>query len=472
MKREVFSSRLGFILAGLGMAVGTGNIWRFPRVAGQFGGSFVLAWLVALFVWSLPLLLVEVVLGATKRKGVVGVFAEVLGRDKAWAGGFVAFVSLAIAFYYSVVTGWCFRYLALSLVGLPENLDAVWESFVGTPAAAGFAFAAVLASAGVVAFGVQRGIERANKVLLPILFGLLVLLAGYALTLPGSREGAAFLFSVDPKGLADPKVWLNAFSQSAWSTGAGWGLLLTYAVYTRQREDVNLNTLTIGLGNNLASILAGLAVIPTVFALAASPAEVLGAGNEGLSFIWFPRLLMELPAGRLLTVGFFAALSAAALSSLISMLELGVRVLGDWGVPRLKASALVGTAVFLAGLPSALFPSFLKNQDWVWGLALLVSGAFFVWLAAREGFGRIAEYANSVSNLKFPSKIFGILLWLIPVELALMLGWWLWQAVGWERAWWNPLSTFSVGTVFLQWALALIVLWGINKWALSRRRAR
>ncbi len=470
MKREVFSSRLGFILAGLGMAVGTGNIWRFPRVAGEFGGgSFVLAWLVALFVWSIPLLVVEVVLGSTKRKGVVAAFAEVLGRDKAWAGGFVAFVSLAIAFYYSVVTGWCFRYLALSVVGLPGDLNAAWEGFVGTPAAAGFALLAAALAGGIVAFGVQRGIERANKVLLPLLFGLLLLLAGYALTLPGSGKGVSYLFSVRFPDLANPRVWLAAFSQSAWSTGAGWGLLLTYAVYTRQREDINLNVLTIGVGNNFASILAGLAVIPTVFALAAEPAKVLAAGNEGLSFIWFPRLLGKLPAGRLLAVGFFAALSAAALSSLISMLELGVRVLGDWGVPRAKASLLVAALVFLAGLPSALFPKFLKNQDWVWGLALLLSGAFFVWAAAREGFGRVVATANEVSDVRFPPGLFKVLLALIPLELAAMLGWWLWQALSWERAWWNPLATFSVGTVFAQWALALLVLWGINKRALSRR---
>ena len=268
---ELFSSRWALILAALGMAIGTGNIWRFPRVAAENGGgAFLIPWLLFLFLWSIPLLMVEFAMGKTARRGVLGAFGKVVGGRYIWMGCFVAFCTSAIMFYYSVVTGWAFKYAAGSITGSLWGSDgkAYWEGFLASdwqPIL--FHGLAVAGTAWIVSRGVVRGIERANRILIPALLLLLFIMAGRVLTLPGAGSGLEFLFRPDFQKLADYEVWLAALSQSAWSTGAGWGLLLTYAAYMKSREDITVNAFLCGLGNNSASLLAAIVILPTVFAL-------------------------------------------------------------------------------------------------------------------------------------------------------------------------------------------------------------
>ncbi|MFC1655132.1 sodium-dependent transporter, partial [Myxococcota bacterium] len=346
---ERFSSRWGLIVASLGMAVGAGNIWRFPRVAAQHGGgAFMLAWVVALFCWSIPLLIIEFSWGKKSRTGPIGAFVRQVGSRWGWAGAFVAVCCTAIMFYYAVVTGWCLYYFCKhSFVGLEAaSVQSEWQQFAGSGWAVVFLVVALSIAVGVVLMGVRRGIERVCKVLVPALFVLLVVAAVRALLLPGAAAGLEHLFRPNFHLLLDHQVWLEAFSQSAWSTGAGWGLYLVYAGYARKREDVVLNAFITGLGNNAASLLAALAIVPAIFALL-PPAEataVVASGNEGLAFVWIPRLFLggDMLGGGILLVVFFAALSVAALSSLIAMVELGVRTLVDLGMTRNRAAVVVG----------------------------------------------------------------------------------------------------------------------------------
>ena len=464
-------------MASLGMAVGAGNIWRFPRVAAQHGGgAFMLAWLVALFCWSIPLLIIEFSWGKKSRAGPIGAFVRRVGPRWGWAGAFVALCCTAIMFYYAVVTGWCLYYLFRhSFVGLQAaSVQGDWEQFAGSGWALVFLVVAISIAVGVVLMGVRRGIERVCKVLVPSLFVLLVVAAVRALMLPGATAGLEHLFRPNFHLLLDHQVWLEAFSQSAWSTGAGWGLYLVYAGYTGKREDVVLNSFITGLGNNAASLLAALAIVPAIFALL-SPEEasaVVASGNEGLAFVWIPRLFLggDMLGGGILLAVFFAALSVAALSSLIAMVELGVRTLMDLGLTRNRAAVVVGLLGFGLGVPSALSMGVFKNQDWVWGLGLLVSGALFAAGTIFIGAGKLRREINAEADGSKLRTWFDLLVYaVIPTAIVAMLGWWFYQASLWDpEGWLDPLGQNSAGTCLVQWGVVLVILSLANRW-LQRR---
>ena len=232
-KRETFT-KIGFIMAALGMAIGTGNLWRFPRVVTKYGGgAFIFAWIIFLFIWALPLLMIEFSIGNKFKKGLIGSFKEGMGEKYSWMGAFVGLVSTAILFYYSVVTGWCIKYFFTSVFdfnSLIKGAEKYWETFTSGPQPVFFNSISLLLGGFVILMGVSGGIEKVNKILIPMLFIILILGAIRAVTLPGSARGLEYLFSADFSRLKDFDVWINALSQSAWSTGAGWGLILTYSV--------------------------------------------------------------------------------------------------------------------------------------------------------------------------------------------------------------------------------------------------
>jgi NSS family neurotransmitter:Na+ symporter len=482
-RQERFSSRWGLVAAALGMAIGTGNIWRFPRIAARNGGgAFLITWMLALLLWSIPLLMAESAIGKATRKGTVGSFATVMGRRYAWMGGFVALCTVAIMCYYSVVTGWCLRYLVAALGGGLAGVDSgvYWQNFVGNriqPAL--FHLTAMALSCAIVCGGVVRGIERVNKVLIPSLFVLLAIAAVRALTLPGAVAGLEFFFRPQWSTLAHYRVWLEGLTQSAWSTGAGWGLFLTYAVYSHQREDVPLNSMTVGFGDNSASLLVGVGLFPAVFALAPAlgldPREVLsqsGPASTGMAFLWVPRLFGVCPGGKLLMAVFFLALSMAAISSLISMVELATCNLVDAGMTRLQAVAVTGSLGFLVGLPSALHLSFLENQDWVWGLGLLVCGLFFAIAVNRFGVRRFREQLINApgADIRVGRWYEFLLRFFVPAEFLLLIGWWFYQAIAVfePHSWWNPFRTFSLGTCLAQWGVGIATLILVNRVLVQR----
>ncbi len=472
-RSQVFTSRWGMMLAMLGMAVGTGNIWRFPRVAASNGGgSFLVAWVVFLLLWSVPLILVEFALGKASRRGTVGAFAHLIGKPFAWMGTWVGWCATAIMFYYTVVMGWCIRYFVASVTGeIPGEVPgAFWESFAGSGQALLAHAVAMALGVIVVAKGV-RGIEKVARVLIPSLVLLVVVLAIRAVTLPGAVRGLNFLFTPDWSQLADYRVWLQALTQNAWDTGAGWGLILTYAVYMRQKEDTTLNAFMLGFGNNAVSLLAGIMVLCTVFALRPDAAsEIVGAGNEGLTFIWVPQLFATMPGGRFFMALFFLALVFAAWTSLISMIELATRMLMDAGLPRRRAIAWVGTIGFLAGVPSALSLEFFRNQDFVWGVGLMLSGFFFAFAVLKYGVRRFREeLCNQEGSDIRIGRWWDWAIAFCLVESIVLIVWWFLQVrgEGWRTAF-DPWETYSIGTVLVQWAIVLAVFIAGNKWLAQR----
>ena len=311
---EKFSSRWGLILASLGMAIGAGNLWRFPRLAGKYGGTFLILWLFFLLIWSIPILLAEFSIGKKYKKGVIGSYGSLAGRKFTWMGFFIALCTLGITFYYSVVTAWGLRYLGLSLselsahwgggVTLADQLvnDADYLKTYWTDLSTGSGLTIFLHAVAVIlggAFlirGIQKGLELANKILIPALVILLVLVSVIALNMENGIAGLQYMFEIKPDQFSDPNIWIEALSQSAWSTGAGWGLIMTISSYSRDKEDVTLNIFISAFGNNVASLLAGFAILPAVFALASSGEEAvgfLGEGNQALTFTIIPKLFAD-----------------------------------------------------------------------------------------------------------------------------------------------------------------------------------
>jgi len=479
-----FSSRLGLLLCVLGIAVGTGNIWRFPRIAAQNAGedgagAFLVAWIIFLFVWSVPLIIAEYALGRKGRMGVIGTFAKIAGEKFAWMGAFVGFVATAIMFYYSVVAGWCVYYLIkMASEPLPLSAEAaqsIWGGFQSGGLPVAFHALAMGLGAVVVWNGI-KSIERANLVLIPALLLIVLISVVRTLTLEGSAEGIAFLFTPDWSTLSKPKIWLEALTQNAWDTGAGWGLILTYGAYMQGRHGVVKNAIITGVGNNTVSLLAAVVIFGTVFAILGaqmSKAEVLavmqssGPAATGLTFIWMPQLFAKMPAGNVFAILFFLGLSFAAFSSLIAMIELSTRILVDFGIARRHAILGVCIVGFTLGVPSAINLNFFANQDFVWGVALMISGAFIAFAVIRHGATRFrTENIDNQPHDWNAGPLWDTMIrFVIPTLAVVLLGWWLYQAasVYAPDRWFDPFDPFSVMTCLTQWGVVLILLIVLNR---------
>jgi NSS family neurotransmitter:Na+ symporter len=397
------------MLAGIGSAVGLGNIWRFAYVAGENGGGgFLLVYLAIVGALGVPLVVAEFAIG--KRGGADAATAfEALAPGSAWRRvGWIGVVGATLILsYYAVIAGWALRYFALATTGalweVPAGGHAAnFRAFIAAPLAPALWQAAMMSAAMlVVAGGVARGIERANRWLMPLLALIVLLLAAHALTLPGSARGVAFLLDPDWSAVLRPGVILAALGQAFFSIGVGMAVYVTYGAYMRQEHQVVRAAIVIVAADTLFAVIAGLAIFPAVFAMGGDPA----AGPE-LAFITLPQIFLAMPAGRLIGAVFFFLLSAAALTSMISLLEVPVAaVMHRWRIPRTAAVALTGGAICLAGLPAAL------------GYGLL-AGVTVLGAPMLEAMDRL------VSNLLLPlgglavAVFFG---WVLPRALALGL---------------------------------------------------
>ena len=476
-QQEFFSSRWALIIATIGIAVGTGNIWRFSRVVAQNGGgSFLIPWVIFLLLWSVPLIIAEFTIGKSTRFGPVGAISKIAGKHFGWMGAFIVFVSTAIMFYYSVVTGWCMRYFISAISGSLFNTSdylQYWNDFSSGLEPIIYHLTAMLIVGFIVFQGITKGIEKVSKILVPSLLIILLILFIRAVTLPGAFEGIKYFFTPKLEIILDYKVWLNALTQNAWDTGAGWGLILTYAIYMRKKEDIPLNAALIGFGNNSVSLIAGITIFSTVFALSSVDAmqqvSQSGPANTGLTFIYLPILFSKISSNTIINTFFaslfFLALFFAAVTSLISMVELSTRTLIDFGIKRKKAIIFLVTFGFLLGLPSAIDLTFLANQDWVWGVGLILSGAFISFAIIRFGVDKfrtelINGFGSDIKIGKWYNYFIGIL---IPLQAIILICWWLISSISWDPEWWNPFHSENAGTALFQWAVMLIIFIVANK---------
>ena len=514
---DQFSGRLGLIFASIGAAIGTGNIWRFPRMVGaNGGGTFLIPWLFFLFVWSIPLVIAEFAMGKRSRVGTVGTFRIFAGKKFAWMGLWTAWISTAIGFYYAIVAGWCLKYFQLGISGglTGDGVDTteVWNTFLQSPLQV-IAFQALIIAITLLAIWKgAKAIEKVNVLLMVSLFVLLFMTLGLSLWMDmsdGSLDGALFMFTVDPDMLMEPEVWINGLSQSAWSCSAGMGMCITYAVYMRKDEDTVLNAFTMGFANNSISIIAGLAVLSAIFAVSADPLTTVTNGSSAITFLALPEVFAQAPGGPIgafvMMAGFFLALSFAAITSMISTVELCVRNFVDHGYDRQKSVLITSLAIFFFGLPSALmwisidaggvaFPEFLEVQDHIWGYGLMFSGLFIAFSIWKYGYvkwkkevelGKAApgikgylgvgvsafrdDFINTGDNDLEVGRWWDICLYLaFPFLFSVLMLSYFGDMIANTDDVWNPANPKGLGIILAFWGIVATVFIVLNKTLIQR----
>jgi NSS family neurotransmitter:Na+ symporter len=358
--RATWGSKLAFILAAAGSAIGLGNIWGFPTVAGQNGGAaFLVIYLIAVALIGAPVMLAELIVGRRTQRNPVGAF-KALAPGSAWVvvGALGVLTGIMILSFYSVIAGWTLAYIFKTAVGTfgPEADTAViFAEVAGGPVQAiGWHLLFMCITVYVVLGGVREGIERWTKVLMPILFVLLVLLALRAVTLSGAGTGLEFYFKPDFSKVSVTVV-LAAIGQAFFSLSLGMGAMITYGSYVSKRDDLVSSAAWVTGFDTTIAILAGLIIFPTLFHAGLEP----GAGGPGMVFVVLTSLLSSIPpapiGGIVFGTGFFVLLGIAALTSSVSLLEVTTAwAVDERGASRRKAAIILGTIAFLIGIPSAL----------------------------------------------------------------------------------------------------------------------
>ena len=335
-ERENFGSRMAVIMAFAGSAIGLGNIWRFPYLVGQNGGAaFVVIYVIATLVISLPIFFAESVIGRRSGANCRGAFIS-LGKGTKWPylGFLMVFTPLWIVSYYSVVGGWSLEYLVQALRldfihTAPDAMSGTFERFISrTWAPLGFHLAFLGLTVAIVALGVKSGIEKFSKICLPVLFALVVLIAVYSLTLPGAHNGVSYLFKPDFSKVTFGTC-LDALGQSFYSLSLGMGIVITYSSYVSKKENLMVSGAGTAVSDMLFAILAGVAVMPAVFAAGIEPGSGPGLIFDTLPYI-FAQMGLEMPwISSIAAILFFLTILFAALTSSISLIEVGVAYLTE-----------------------------------------------------------------------------------------------------------------------------------------------
>ncbi len=354
--RSNWGSKLGFILAATGSAVGLGAIWKFPYMIGKNGGGvFLLSFIFMVFTVGLVLILAELIIGRAGRGSVVTSFKRIAGPLWGPLGFIGVFCAFLIMTYYSTVGGWCITYLVESVLGHAAMVklteaEQVFTDTVSSPLSAiAYQTVFIAATAGVLIMGVNKGIERVSKILMPLLFFLMLVLIVRGLTLPGAMEGLKYLFEPRLSEMTASSL-LNAMGFTFFSLSVGMGIMITYGSYIPHSQDLPSSALWICTLALLSCVLAGLMVIPPVIAFDLNP----NAG-PGLTFITMPAVFAHFPFGNLFAFCFYGCLVVAALTSMISLFEVTMAYLMDeWHMARKPAAITLFCALAVCSVPAAL----------------------------------------------------------------------------------------------------------------------
>lgn len=355
--RGKFASRLGFVLAAVGSAVGLGNIWRFPYVMGENGGAaFVLVYLACVAFVAMPVLLVEFAIGRRGQTSAVSSFRVIAPGRKWWLNGLLGVITaFVILSFYSAVAGWVLNYFVKGVTAgfgdyTADNSATRFLSLIdGVSTPLIYQFLAMLITGLIIFFGIENGIERISKLFMPLLFAILLLLIIRAVTLEGAGAGVAFMFQPD-FGDVNLRTVLSALGLAFFSLSVGMGAMITYASYVSKDVHLGKTAVTVAGLDTLVALVAGLAIFPAVFAFNMEP----GAG-PALIFITLPQIFAQMPLGAIVGPTFFLLIFIAALTSMISILEPIVTYLvDDLNIRRHAATALSVVAVYLAGIPACL----------------------------------------------------------------------------------------------------------------------
>ncbi|HNZ60386.1 MAG: Sodium:neurotransmitter symporter family protein [Candidatus Methanofastidiosum methylothiophilum] len=390
MEREVWNSKIGFLLAATGSAMGLGNVWRFPYITGANGGAaFVLIYFIIVFSIGVPVMLAEFAVGRSSKLNAVGAFKKLKGGKwpvVGWIGIIAGFIILS---YYSVIAGWTIKYFISSFTGLISpnvNTTTYFNQFTSNGLQNIFFQAIfILITIYVVYLGVEKGIETWSKILMPILILILLLLVIRGVSLPGAPDGIRFYLNPNFSEVTGRTI-LAALGQAFFSLSLGMGAMITYGSYIPKEISLPKSAFIVTFLDMLLALLAGFVIFPTAFTFGIEP----GAGT-GLIFITLPSIFALMPFGQIWSALFFLLLFIAALTSAIGLLEVSVAYVKDernWS--RKKAALALGTTAFIIGVPSALSNGtislnlfgmqFLDAMDYLSSNILLPLGGIFVTL--------------------------------------------------------------------------------------------
>ncbi|MCF6353225.1 MAG: sodium-dependent transporter [Cyclobacteriaceae bacterium] len=371
--RDQWGSKFGFIMAAAGSAVGLGNIWRFPYITGQNGGgAFVIIYIFCVVLIGVPLLFTEMGLGRYAGSSTVGAFKNTKA-NKFWM--LSPILALSISFfvltYYAVIGGWAVGYIFTSVF----DIQITFAEFVQNPSIVLPLFAVFMVlTVLIVLGGISGGIEKASKILMPMLFVLLILVAIRSMTLDGAMEGIKFYLIPDWSKVT-PNTFLTALSQAFFSMSIGWGIMITYGSYLPKKANIITSGLWVGLMDASVALLAGFMIFPAVFAFGMEPSQ-----GPTLTFQVLPAIFAQIPFGHIVGGLFFLLLSVAALTSSISILEVPASYFMDekkWS--RQKSAWVVGILAFVVGIPSALTAidgNFFNEMTMPWFQGATVTGFF------------------------------------------------------------------------------------------------
>jgi len=441
--REQWGSRLGFILAAAGSAIGLGNIWRFPYVtADNGGGAFVVVYLACIALICLPYLFAELALGRNSQKNPVGAIAAIKkGTPWVLVGGLCVLTGVFILSYYGVVAGWALGYIFKAIIAPNVESASYFSSFVADattviPLAATFMLGTILVVVG----GIEEGIERWAKVLMPLLLVLMLVVIFRSVTLPGAGAGLEFYLNPDFSKI-NGQVVLAALGQAFFSLSLGMGAMITYGSYLPKRENLLVSGGYVALFDTAIALMAGLMIFPALFAMGKQPES----GGPALIFVVLPEVFATMPLGNFISAVFFILLSIAALTSMVSLLEVVVAYFVDettWS--RTKSVWIVGGFTFAAGLPSALSQGgstflseqvhlfgqtgFLSIMDYIWGNISLALGALLIsifvgWVwGTGQAIDELQKGADGTFTGLSASVWSAFLKYVCPVVIAAILG--------------------------------------------------
>lgn len=439
MKRDNFSGTFGVLVALAGSAIGLGNLWRFPYLVGTNGGAaFILIYLLFVFVLCLPILISEFLVGRRSQSNAVRAFTTLAPKSKWGIVGVLGVLgAIAILSFYSVVGGWTLNYavkaISMDLLHTSEQVTDTFNSMVTSPfEPVIYMFLFLLLTAGVIIGGIKNGIERFSKIMMPILFVMIVMIAVRSVTLPGAGTGIEFLFKPDFSKVTFETL-LVALGQAFFSLSIGCGAVLTYASYVKKSENIVKTSALTAFSDAIFAMIAGLAVMPAVFAFGVSPTE-----GPGLVFIILPEIFEQLPAGGFIAILFFFILLIAAVTSSISLMEVIVTyIIEEFRLSRkiailvtLFIATILGTLCSLSqGVLSQIrifglnifdfFDSLSANVLMTLGGLLLV--LFVGWKLKKEDFMDEISNSGTLNHKILYGAIYFLIRYIAPIVILTIM---------------------------------------------------
>lgn len=437
--RDSFSSKFGVIAAAAGSAVGLGNIWKFPYIAGVYGGAaFLFVYLGFIVAIGLPVMLSELIIGRSSRRNAFGAF-KVLAPGTPWR--YVGILGVAAAFlilsFYGVVAGWSLQYIVLSVQDgfsskSPDEITSLFNTLIESPIKPVLLqLLFMILSAAIVIIGIKKGIEKYTKILMPLLVVILIFLCIKSVTLDGAKAGLEFLFKPDFSKLSADGI-LSALGHAFFTLSLGMGTLITYGSYIKKDNNLINTVINVTVADTVIAILAGVAIFPAVFAFGIAPTE-----GPGLIFITLPNVFHQMPGGFIFSILFFVLLSVAALTSSISILEVVVAYFKEEFNMGRKASTVLATVLIsILGVLCSLSMGVLSPyeffglnmfdlMDWISANLLLPTGGMFIALFVGWHFGRKKVKEEVAQGGTLSGTLLSIFMFLVkfiaPIAIAIVM---------------------------------------------------